>query len=185
MFMTASQSHWSCSRALSHHHHHHHHWTPTKIPLGYSALSPSRGDPVAIIKQDQSLHTLQTDTDWIDVKKGGRNTEKGRVTGRRESQRGRKGEQRMERGTGRERRVYCLCWILWKPLSLLCYRILSEGSRSVFIWRQSKKTKRACLLPSVSNCKKKKKANWADNYPAILFCKWYPWHKIIYYQWMN
>lgn len=46
--MTASQSHVSCSRPLSRRHP----WIPTKTPLGYPAVSPSRGDPVAIIKQN-------------------------------------------------------------------------------------------------------------------------------------
>lgn len=85
--------------------------------MGYPAVSLSHGDPVAIINKDQFLHTLQKDTDWVDVKKGGRNTEKGRVTGRRESQRERKGVQRMERGTVRERRVGVLpLLIFWEAI---------------------------------------------------------------------
>lgn len=181
MFMTASQCHWSCSRPLSHPHH----WTPTKTPLGYPAVPPSRGDPMAIIKQDQSLHTLQKGKDWVDVKKGGRNTEKDRVTGRRESQRGRKREQRMERGQIEKGG----CTASADVYGSHCHCSATEYSQwahKVFSFegRGRRQNVHVCFLVWVT-VRTKKKANLANNDPAILFWKSYPWQKIIYFQWMN
>lgn len=39
-----------------------------KTPLGYPAVIPSHGGPVAIIPQDQSLHTFQQVRDGVDVR---------------------------------------------------------------------------------------------------------------------
>lgn len=39
-----------------------------KTPLEYPAFVPSHGGPVAVIPQDQSLHTLQQVRDGVDVR---------------------------------------------------------------------------------------------------------------------
>ena len=61
--MFTTMSHWSGSRPLAHQSH----WTLTETPLGYPAVALSHVDPVAIIPQDKSLHTLQQVINGVDV----------------------------------------------------------------------------------------------------------------------